>query len=109
MRLDQTSFPYDSDDDLKLLKGISPDKVIESFENIRIKAQNKSKELLLLAKWYRNRTNDNKRAFIIEFAGMPKAGKSSTIKVIRQYFQHGAKKHLEKSREYNIKKYNTIP
>jgi hypothetical protein len=47
-----------------------------------------------LQQWIQSRKasgEDERRAFIVEFAGMPKAGKSSAIKTIRQYFSSGSK------------------
>lgn len=46
-----------------------------------------------LLSWAKQRSDagDPPRAFIVEFAGMPKAGKSSAIETIRHYFSHGPK------------------
>lgn len=48
--------------------------------------------LTLLDEWFEERAGEeSRRAFIIEFAGMPKAGKSSAIEDVRHYFSHGPK------------------
>lgn len=63
-------------------------------ENDRDKAKELLQKLRLVREWSDIRKASDKsehRAFIVEFAGMPKAGKSSVIETIRHYFSHGPK------------------
>ncbi len=72
-------------------------------EEFRKEAKARSNELRFLRKWLEQDTQigdgeksqrswrKRSRAFVIEFAGMPKAGKSSAIKAMRQYFQYADK------------------
>src|SRR5207247_2284326 len=39
------------------------------------------------------------RSFVVEFAGMPKAGKSTSIEGVRQFFSHGHKTERWKNSE----------
>jgi hypothetical protein len=64
------------------------------LELARKRAKENLPRLDRLYEWIKNRRageDDARRAFIIEFAGMPKAGKSGCIKTIRQYFSSGSK------------------
>lgn len=63
-------------------------------EEFRREAKALLVKLPLLKKWdeLRNAEGEGKRrAFIIEIDGMPKAGKSSTIEIVKHYFSHGRK------------------
>jgi hypothetical protein len=64
------------------------------IDSVRARAKKNLPRLDRLQEWIKNRrfdAEDARRAFIIEFAGMPKAGKSGSIKTIRQYFSSGSK------------------
>ena len=54
------------------------------------KANELLRRLPMLRDWLDLQVSD-RRAFIIEFAGMPKAGKSSAIEHLRHFFSHGYK------------------
>ena len=61
---------------------------------VRARALENLSRLDRVEQWIKNRRvaqTDTRRAFIIEFAGMPKAGKSGCIRTIRQYFSSGSK------------------
>lgn len=47
--------------------------------------------LSALQQWMGRRQEKDRRAFIVEFAGMPKAGKSLAIENLRHFFSHGHK------------------
>lgn len=51
------------------------------------------KKLALVEQWQAARAPETSepRALVIEFAGMPKAGKSSVIETLRHFFSHGPK------------------
>jgi hypothetical protein len=65
----------------------------DPLDKIRAHARQGLPRLDRLQEWIRSRPagKGERRAFIIEFAGMPKAGKSGTIKNVRQYFSSGSK------------------
>jgi hypothetical protein len=61
---------------------------------VRARARASLSRLDRLQQWIKNRPvdeEDTRRAFIIEFAGMPKAGKSGCIRTVRQFFSSGSK------------------
>lgn len=63
-------------------------------ENNRNEAKEILAKLRLVREWSDIRKASDQRehrAFIVEFAGMPKAGKTSVIETIRHYFSHGPK------------------
>ncbi len=60
-------------------------------------------KLKLLLKWTNGLPEKERRAFIVEFDGMPKAGKSSVIEIIRHFFTHGPK--IEKRKKGSNKHY----
>ena len=65
-----------------------------TIEKIREEALQNLPRLDRLQEWLKTRRvsgEDERRAFIVEFAGMPKAGKSSAIRTIRHYFSSGSK------------------
>ncbi len=66
---------------------------ISGDEELRRKADEMLPRLDLLKKWSEARIGPDHRAFVIEFAGMPKAGKSSAISNIRHFLSHGPKVH----------------
>lgn len=62
--------------------------------DFRSEAEKLLTKLPLLREWKELRQlhdDSQPRAFIVEFAGMPKAGKSSAIENIRHFFSHGYK------------------
>jgi hypothetical protein len=61
--------------------------------DIREKAKLLLKRYNSLQKWRQKREKEGEetRAFIVEFAGMPKAGKSGAIENVRHFFSHGKK------------------
>jgi hypothetical protein len=65
----------------------------DPLEKVRAHAVENLPRLDRLQEWIRNKPERDgaRRAFIIEFAGMPKAGKSGSIKTVRQYFSSGSK------------------
>ncbi len=68
-----------------------------SKENAKFEAEAQPlvNRLPKLQDWAENRClsgRTTERAFIIEFAGMPKAGKSQAIETIRHFFSHGTKR-----------------
>jgi len=76
---------------------------------VRTRAIKNLPRLDRLENWIKNRrlgAEDSRRAFVIEFAGMPKAGKSSCITTIRQYFSSGSKIRVKNpgvlKRQYRI-------
>ncbi|MBI4524830.1 MAG: hypothetical protein HY695_13585 [Deltaproteobacteria bacterium] len=66
-----------------------------SSEDYAEQAKELQKKLPLVLEWAKDRLDPNangtRRAFIVEFAGMPKSGKSSTIETVRHFFSHGPK------------------
>jgi hypothetical protein len=65
----------------------------EMVENMRRLANEKLRLLDRLQEWKTTRSSgaEDSRAFVIEFAGLPKAGKSGAIDIIRHYFTYGSK------------------
>lgn len=64
------------------------------LELAREKAKKNLPRIDQIYEWAKNRRaseEESRRAFIIEFAGMPKAGKSGCIRTLRQYFSSGSK------------------
>lgn len=67
----------------------------ENDAKFRKEAEELRDRLPTLQKWAKHRNWSGKtteRAFIIEFAGMPKAGKSLAIETVRHFFSHGTKR-----------------